>query len=74
MTLGELSAYGYFILTVSLSLMFMAYVYHVYRGDKTGERDYEKYSNMALNDEITDELVEKKEESKDESSTSERKI
>jgi len=65
MTLGEFSAYGYFILTVSLSILFMGYVYHLYTAQKKGTKDYEKYGNMALNDELTDELVEKKEEPSD---------
>ena len=62
MTLGEFSAYGYFILTVSLSVLFMGYVYHLYTAEKKGTKDYEKYSNMALHDELTDELVEEKKE------------
>ena len=59
MTIGELSAYGYFILTISLSLLFMAYVYHLYTAKKKGTKDYEKYGNIVLHDEITDEPVEK---------------
>lgn len=58
MTLGELSAYGYFILTVSLSLLFMAYVYHLYTAEKKGTKDYEKYGDIALHDELTDEPIE----------------
>ena len=72
MTLGEFSAYGYFILTVSLSVLFMGYVYHLYTARKKGTKDYEKYSNIALHDELTDELVEEKEEDSD-SEDSERK-
>lgn len=73
MTLGEFSAYGYFILTVSLSLLFMGYVYHLYTARKKGTKDYEKYSNIALHDELTDELVEEKKEDS-ESEDSERKM
>jgi len=73
MTLGEFSAYGYFILTVSLSLLFMGYVYHLYTARKKGTKDYEKYSNIALHDELTDELVEQKKEDS-ESEDSERKM
>jgi len=73
MTLGEFSAYGYFILTVSLSVLFMGYVYHLYTARKKGTKDYEKYSNIALHDELTDELVEeKKEDSKAEDSERKR--
>ncbi len=73
MTLGEFSAYGYFILTVSLSLLFMGYVYHLYTARKKGTKDYEKYSNIALHDDLTDELVEEKKEDS-ESEDSERKM
>ena len=73
MTLGEFSAYGYFILTISLSVLFMGYVYHLYTAKKKGTKDYEKYGNMALHDELTDELVEEKKEDSD-SEDSERKM
>jgi len=73
MTLGEFSAYGYFILTISLSLLFIGYVYHLYTARKKGTKDYEKYSNIALHDELTDELVEEKKEDSD-SEDSERKM
>ena len=73
MTLGEFQAYGYFILTVSLSILFMGYVYHLYTAKKKGTKDYEKYSNMALHDELTDELVEEKKEDS-ELEDSERKM
>ena len=61
MTLGEFSAYGYFALTVFLSVMLWWYIYHLYSSERKGTRDYEKYGKMALDDEITDELIEKKE-------------
>ena len=54
MTLGELSAYGYFILTIALSLLFMAYVYHLYTAKTRGTKDYEKYGGIVLHDELTD--------------------
>jgi len=73
MTLGEFSAYGYFILTISLSVLFMGYIYHLYKAQKKGTKDYEKYSNMALYDEVTDELVEEKKEDSD-LENSERKM
>ncbi len=62
MTLGEFSHYGYFVLTVFLSVMLWGYIFHLYRAQKKGTRDYEKYGRMAIDDEISDELVEKKEE------------
>ena len=65
LTLGELQAYGFFALTVFLVVMLYGYIYHLYSSEKKGTRDYEKYGNMALHDEITDELIEKKEEDSD---------
>jgi len=74
MTLGEFSAYGYFILTVFLSVLFIAYVYHLYRAQKKGTKDYEKYSNMALHDELTDELVEEKKDGNSKKENSDEKM
>lgn len=62
MTLGEFSHYGYFALTVFLSVMLWWYIFHLYRAQRKGTKDYEKYGRIALDDELTDELVEKKEE------------
>lgn len=73
MTLGEFSGYGYSILTISLSLLFMGYVYHVYTAKKNGTKDYEKYGDIAVHDELTDELVEEKEEDSN-TDDSERKM
>jgi len=51
----EFSAYAYFFLTVFLTVILYAYIYHLYknRKDATGV-DYEHYGNMALNDDIDD--------------------
>ncbi len=38
--------------------MLYGYIYHLYSSEKKGTRDYEKYGNIALNDEITDKPVE----------------
>jgi len=62
MTLGEFQAYGYFALTAFCAVMLWWYIFHLYYSQKKGIRDYEKYSDLALHDEISDELVEKKEE------------
>jgi len=36
------------------------YIIHLYRSEKKGERDYEKYGNIALDDEVTSKPVEDK--------------
>ncbi len=53
------SAYGYFFFTVFLVVVLYSYIYHLYSTEKKGRRNYEKYADMALNDELTDEPVEK---------------
>ena len=72
MTLGEFSHYGYFALTVFLTVMLWGYIFHLYRAEKKGTRDYEQYGKIAVDDEISDELVEKKEEDSEEEDSNER--
>jgi len=67
--IATIQAYAYFFFTVFLVLMLYGYIYHLYSSEKKGTRDYEKYSNIALNDEITDKPVE--EVSKDETKNKE---
>lgn len=64
MDFNTFSAYGYFFLTLFLVVALYAYIYHLYSSEKKGSRNYEKYADMALNDEVTDDPVE--EISKDE--------
>ncbi len=58
MDINTFSAYGYFFFTVFLVVVLYAYIYHLYKSEKKGVRNYEKYADMALNDEITDKPVE----------------
>jgi cytochrome c oxidase cbb3-type subunit 4 len=48
----ELQGYAYFFMTVLLVVVLYAYIVHLYRSEKKGERDYEKYGKLALDDEI----------------------
>jgi len=57
--IGTIQAYAYFILTGFLVVVLYSYIYHLYSSQKKGTRDYEKYGNIALHDEITDQPVEK---------------
>lgn len=57
----ELQAYGYFFFTVFLVFILYGYTYHLYRSEKIGRRNYEKYGDIALNDDINDAPVEKME-------------
>ena len=56
----EVQAYGYFFLTAFLAITLYAYFFHLYKSEKNGRRNYEKYSKLALNDEIGGEILERK--------------
>ena len=52
---AEFQAYGYFAITVFLTVSLYAYIYHLYKNRKDADgKDYEEYSKMALNDDIAD--------------------
>jgi cytochrome c oxidase cbb3-type subunit 4 len=61
----ELQAYGYFFLTVFLTVILYAYILHLYRAEKKGTRNYEKYGKLALDDELDSTPVEPKDETKE---------
>jgi len=48
----NLQGYASFIMTIFLVIVLYGYIIHLYRSEKKGERDYEKYGNIALDDEI----------------------
>ena len=55
MNIAEFQAYGYFALTVFMTVALYAYIYHLYKNRKDADgHDYEEYSNMALRDDIVD--------------------
>jgi len=54
MDIATFQAYGYFFLVAFLAVGLYMYIYHLYTAKKNGTRDYEKYSDIALNDDITD--------------------
>jgi cytochrome c oxidase cbb3-type subunit 4 len=56
--IGQIQAYAYFGFTAFLVFVLYGYIYHLYSSEKKGTRDYEKYANIALDDEITDTPVE----------------
>ena len=71
MDIAKFQAYGYFFLVAILAIGLYMYIYHIYSSQKKGIRDYEKYSDIALNDEVTDKPVEQV--SKDETENKEHK-
>ncbi|ELJ8895169.1 cytochrome c oxidase, cbb3-type, CcoQ subunit [Campylobacter upsaliensis] len=52
--------YGFFSLVVFLVVVLYAYWFHLYRSEKRSERNYEKYADLALNDELDDRILENK--------------
>jgi len=56
--INTFSAYAYFFFTVFLVVVLYSYIYHLYSTEKKGKRNYEKYGDIALNDEVTDKPVE----------------
>ena len=60
MDIRNLQGYASFFMTIFLVIMLYGYIIHLYRSEKKGERDYEKYGNIALDDEITSTPVEDK--------------
>lgn len=55
MNSAEFQAYGYFAITVFMTVALYGYIYHLYKNRKDADgRDYEEYSNMALHDDIAD--------------------
>ena len=51
----EFQAYGYFAVTVFMTVALYSYIYHLYKTRKDADgHDYEEYSNMALHDGIED--------------------
>jgi cytochrome c oxidase cbb3-type subunit IV len=59
MDFKELAIYANLFMTVFLVLMLYGYIIHLYRSEKKGEKDYEKYGKIALDDEIDSQPIEK---------------
>ncbi|HHS93217.1 MAG TPA: cytochrome c oxidase, cbb3-type, CcoQ subunit [Campylobacterales bacterium] len=60
MDIRELQGYGMFFMTIFLVIMLYGYIFHLYRSEKKGTRDFEKYGRIALDDNIDSSPVEEK--------------
>lgn len=58
MDIREIQAYAYFFFTIFLVVILYGYIFHLYRSEKKGVRDYEKYGKLALDDELQSPLLE----------------
>ncbi len=58
-TLQTYQVYAYLFLAGLMAFVFYYYIYYIYSSEKKGINDYEKYSNIALDDEVSSTPVEK---------------
>ncbi len=59
MDLDTFQAYATILMTILLVIVLYAYILHLYRSEKKGVADYEKYGKLAVDDEIDSQLIEK---------------
>lgn len=59
-TLVALQKIVYLVVTLLLCVFLYLYIFKMYRDEKKGIRDYEKYSRLALDDSIEDQIIEKR--------------
>jgi cytochrome c oxidase cbb3-type subunit 4 len=53
---------AYLIFVIVLTFILYGYVIHLYKSEKKGERDYEQYAKLALDDEPTSKPLEERKE------------
>lgn len=54
----EYRGYLYFAATILLVVFLYSYIYYMYKAQRTGAKDYEKYARLALDDGILDTPIE----------------
>lgn len=59
-TIQIIQGYAYWFITLLLVVLLYAYIYHLYKSQRSGKIDYEKYARLALDDELSDCLIEKR--------------
>ncbi|MBD3840440.1 MAG: CcoQ/FixQ family Cbb3-type cytochrome c oxidase assembly chaperone [Campylobacterales bacterium] len=68
-TLLTLQGYAKFFLITFVFIVFYSYAYSIYKRDKSGERDFEKYSNLVLDDSLESKPLEDNRKKSDEQAT-----
>lgn len=63
-TLLNLQGYLKFFLILFVFVVFYSYAYSIYKRDKKGERNYEKYSDLVHDDSIKSSPLEKRKKTK----------
>lgn len=66
MNLAEIQGYVYLVMTIVMVGVLYSYIVYLYRSEKKGEKDYEKYGKIALDDNIDSKPIEDMPEPKNE--------
>ncbi len=64
-TLLTVQGYAKFFLVLAVFIIFYSYAYSIYKRDKSGERDFEKYSNLVHDDSSVSAPLEERKNDKD---------
>jgi cytochrome c oxidase cbb3-type subunit 4 len=64
-TLVNVQGYGRFFLILLVFIIFYSYAFSIYRRDKKGERDFEKYSKLVHDDSGVSPLLEERKKDKE---------
>ena len=64
-TLLTVQGYAKFFLILAVFTIFYSYAYSIYKRDKKGERDFEKYSNLVHDDSSVSVPLEERKKDKD---------
>jgi cytochrome c oxidase cbb3-type subunit 4 len=64
-TLMTIQGYAKFFLILVVFILFYSYAWSIYKRDKKGERDYEKYSNLVHDDSDVSAPLEERKKDKD---------
>lgn len=59
-TLMTIAGYGKFFILLFVFVIFYSYAYSIYKRQRTGERDFEKYSNLVHDDSLDSAPLEKR--------------
>jgi cytochrome c oxidase cbb3-type subunit 4 len=60
-----IQGYAKFFLVAFVFIVFYAYAYSIYKRDRSGERDFERYSDLVLDDSIESKPLEDRDKKKD---------
>ena len=63
-TLMTVQGYAKFFILLFVFIVFYSYAYSIYKRQRSGEKDYEKYSDLVLDDSIKSDPLESREEKK----------